>query len=63
MAQSENVVKKYVYVVCGRDLGWDNVVGVFDMGTFSWDEIQKQFPEKDYWIFDHVIEQNFDSWS
>jgi hypothetical protein len=56
-------VKKYVYVVCGRDLGWDNVVGVFDMGTFSWDEIQKQFPEKDYWIFDHVIEQNFDSWS
>lgn len=40
-----------VYVVVNLELGWDNVVGVFDWDKFTEDEILERFPREQMYMF------------
>lgn len=54
-----------VYVVTNTELGWDCVVGVFDVNTVSEEEILDRFPENPngtYVINQYKVETNLDNW-
>jgi hypothetical protein len=53
---------KYVYVVTSRDLGWDNVVGVFDASTITLEELQAVFREPPYYIDHRRVEVDFENY-
>lgn len=53
---------KQVYVVTGKDLGWDCVVGVFDADKVSKDSLLENFPREGYVIFSQEVETNLDNW-
>jgi hypothetical protein len=44
-----------VFIVTGLDLGWDCIVGVYP-GDTNYEELEKQFPEDSYVIFERFIE-------
>ena len=46
---------KIVYVVTGFDLGWDNVVGVYDADKVSLEQLQELFPNNEYYIDDKQV--------
>lgn len=39
-----------VYVVINPELGWDNVVGIFDENLISEEELLEEYPYPDYVI-------------
>lgn len=39
-----------VWVVTGFDLGWDCVVGTFNPKKVSEEQLEKRFPEENYYI-------------
>lgn len=48
-----------VYVVVNLELGWDNIVGVFEWSKFTEDEILERFPRDDmYVVFEKDVEEN-----
>lgn len=52
-----------VYVVVNFDLGWDNIVGVFDSTEVDYDELSERFPEKrNYYIHHVTVETNLDAY-
>lgn len=53
---------KKVFVVTGFELGWDNVVGVFDADVVTKDDLLNQFPKDDYYIAEHDVEHQLDAW-
>lgn len=52
-----------VYVVVNLELGWDNIVGVFDWNKFSTEELEERFPKDDsYCIFQRTVETDLDNY-
>lgn len=52
-----------VYVVVGLELGWDNIVGVFNCNDIAKDELEERFPKKyKYHIFQQTVETNMDNY-
>lgn len=51
-----------VYVVTGFDLGWDNVVATFDPNKVTQEQIEKRFPEDNYYIQLKDIETDLSMW-
>ena len=49
-----------VVVVINTELGWDNIVGVFDLSMLN--EVEKTFPKKPYYIFVKSVDTNLDDW-
>lgn len=43
-------MSKYVHVVTNLELGWDNIVAVFDSDVVSFEELEKRFKRKDMYI-------------
>jgi len=44
-----------IYIVKGYNLGWDDVVGVFDMKETFYDDLLKEFPASSYFIISSKI--------
>jgi hypothetical protein len=54
---------KKVYVVTCSQLGWDNIVGVFDEDAVPYEVLQKHFPEDQYYYIDHrTVNTNLDDY-
>lgn len=52
-----------VCVVVNLELGWDNIVGVFDPYEVSRTELEERFPKKNqYYVFHKVVETNLDDY-
>lgn len=49
-----------VFVVCGVDLGWDCVVGVFKDVKYA--DLRKQFPSDSYVISTQQLETTLDNY-
>lgn len=49
-------MRKCVWVVINLDLGWDNVVGIYDMEDVTFEQLEEFFPEDErYYISDRQI--------
>lgn len=48
-------MEKTVYVVQYLELGWDNVIGVFDANEVSIEELQEVYSGKYYVITDRTL--------
>lgn len=55
-------MSQYVYVVTNSELGWDNVVGVFDPDTVDSDELHARFSGRYYHIDQQRVETNLDAY-
>lgn len=52
-----------VRVVTCPELGWDCVVGVFDVNTVSIEELLERFPHKEYVVHEDIkVETSLKSW-
>lgn len=52
-----------VYVITCPELGWDCVVGVFDVSKVSVEELLKRFPYNQYVVHeDTKVETSLKSW-
>jgi len=51
-------MSKKVYVVTNGELGWDNVVGVFDADKITKEELSKHFNEKYDYIKAHTVDKD-----
>lgn len=49
-----------VYIVISAELGWDNIVGVFNPEHFTLEELEEKFPIKDH-FFIHEKEVEHDT--
>lgn len=48
-----------VYIVIGLNLGWDNIIGVFNSELVSKEELDKIFGDRDeYYIAHYSVETN-----
>jgi hypothetical protein len=45
-----------VYIVIDPELGWDNVVGIFDTEVFSPEEMREVFPSDQYLLKEVEVE-------
>ena len=53
---------KTVIIVKDLELGWDNIVGVFDADVITIESLQQTFPDKEYIIQDYSVEQCVDNY-
>lgn len=53
---------KKVFVVTDSDLGWDNVVGVFDASLFTREQLEKVFNSPSNYVDERTIESSLDGW-
>lgn len=49
-----------VVIVTNTELGWDNIVGVFDLSMLN--EVEKAFPRKPYFIHVKSVDTDLDDW-
>lgn len=56
-------MNKCVWVVINTELGWDNIVAVFDQEDVSFEQLLEIFPEgESYYIDDRVIEKDLEDY-
>lgn len=55
-------MKKEVIIVRDLELGWDNIVGVFDPEVLSMESFKLEFPEEDYSIQKYEIQVGLDKY-
>jgi hypothetical protein len=47
-----------VWVVADLELGWNNIVAVYDCNKVSYDDLVKRFPPSGYYrIFEHDVQE------
>lgn len=49
-----------VIIVTNTELGWDNIVGVFDIDMLE--QVQEAFPRKPYYIHVKSVDTDLDDW-
>ena len=54
---------KTVYVVTNSELGWDNVIAVFDADMFTKEEVQRTFNSKYDYVDEKDIETSLEGWA
>jgi hypothetical protein len=52
--------KKTVYIVINPELGWDNVVGIFDPDHITREQLEAEFPEDDYELDERTVYTSVD---
>lgn len=55
-------MSKKVFVVTDSDLGWDNVVGVFDASLFTREQLEKVFNSPRAYIDERTVKTNPEDW-
>ena len=53
---------KKVYVVTNGQLGWDNVVAVFDATLFTKEDIEAAFNGYYEYVAEHMVQTDLESW-
>ncbi len=54
---------KKVYVVTNAQLGWDNVVAVFDATLFTKEDIEATFNGSYEYVAEHTVQSDLESWA
>lgn len=49
-----------VVIVVGLDLGWDNIVAVFEEGKHPKEDLEKTFPQEDRYIIFYKDLEEYD---
>ena len=49
-----------VFVVQMYELGWDNVIGVFDSFNLSLEDLRELFPEDEYYIEERTLQSDLE---
>lgn len=54
---------KKVYVVTNSQLGWDNVVAVFDAALFTKTDIEATFNAPYEYVAEHTVQTDLEGWA
>lgn len=54
---------KKVYVITNSQLGWDNVVAVFDANLFTKAEIEATFNGTYDYVAEHTVQTDLEGWA